>query len=51
MKKTYIVPSAEASAFRSASLCTESYKLDDSTPVGGGSALTRRQIWADEEEQ
>ena len=50
MKKTYITPALVTAALRMQSLCKDSMKLDDSNPVGGGSALTR-QMWADEEEQ
>ena len=50
MKKTYITPTLVTAALRMQSLCKDNMKLDDSNPVGGGSALTR-QMWAEEEEQ
>ena len=50
MKKTYMTPALVTAALRMQSLCKDSMKLDDSTTVGGGSALTR-QMWIEEEDQ
>lgn len=50
MKKTYIVPAAEAAKFYAGVICKTSMKLDDESPIGGSDALTRQQFWADDEE-
>ncbi|MBP3228257.1 MAG: hypothetical protein J6M53_05670 [Bacteroidaceae bacterium] len=49
MKKTYATPATVATLVSAATLCTTSMKLDDDNKVGGSGALTRQQIWLEEE--
>ncbi|MBP3227282.1 MAG: hypothetical protein J6M53_00710 [Bacteroidaceae bacterium] len=49
MKKTYKTPAVLLERVNASTLCTTSMKLDDDNKVGGSGALTRQQIWLEEE--